>query len=147
MNGRMIVVDANVLVSALKSRNGASNRLLQDMILGAVRFAISPSIVLEYEDVLKRGTILGLEPWITEAEIDAVLDALCGQAALVSPEFRFRPFLDDPKDDMYVECALAASARIIVSRDRHFRHRAMGAFGLSAMTPAEYVEASRRGER
>ena len=106
------------------------------MVAGVTPFAISPAVVLEYEDVLKRVDILGPRASVTSSEIDTLLDA---KALLVSPQFRFRPFLDDPKDDIYVECALAAGATLILSRDRDFRHPAMAAFGLSAATPAEYL--------
>ena len=139
MSQQMIVADANVLVSALRSSRGASNVVVRRMVAGVTPFAISRAVVLEYEDVLKRVDILGPRASVTSSEIDTLLDALCEKASLVSPQFRFRPFLDDPKDDIYVECALAAGATLILSRDRDFRHPAMAAFGLSAATPAEYL--------
>jgi predicted nucleic acid-binding protein len=52
--------------------------------------------------------------------------------------FRFRPFLHDPGDDACIECALAGGASVILSRDRHFRHPALAAFGLRVMSPADY---------
>ena len=62
-------------------------------------------------------------PWIANEEIDVVLDAVFKSAKLVSPWFRFRLFLNDPKDDLYIECDLAAAARTIVTSDRHFDHQ------------------------
>jgi putative PIN family toxin of toxin-antitoxin system len=135
----VIVADANVLLSALRSRNGASNALVRAMLTGAVPFALSPSVVLEYESVLKRPGILGPTPWIAPGQIDTILDALCARAKLVEPWFRFTPFLDDPKDDPYIDCALAAGAAVIVSRDRHFQHPAVAAFGLRAVSAAAYL--------
>lgn len=67
------------------------------MIGGGLAFAVSPAVALEYEDVLKRPGILGKGPWIAREEIDAILDALFAKALIVSPYFRFRPFLNDPK--------------------------------------------------
>jgi predicted nucleic acid-binding protein len=49
----MIVVDANVVLSALRSSKGASHLLLREMLVGNVPFAVSPAVALEYEDVLK----------------------------------------------------------------------------------------------
>ena len=83
--------------------------------------------------------ILGDDPWVNEKEIGIVLDAVFGQALLVSPWFRFRPFLDDPKDDIYIECALTAGARYIVSSDRHFKHPAVKAFGLSIIKAGDFI--------
>lgn len=107
--------------------------------MGSIPFAVSPSVAFEYEDVLKRPGILGDTPWISGDEIDTILDAVFGRAHLVSPSFRFRPFLADPKDDIYIECALAAGAAHIISNDRHFRHPAVGAFGMTVMNAGEYL--------
>lgn len=135
----VIVIDANVLLSALRSSRGASHLLLREMLVGGIAFAVSPAVALEYEDVLKRDGMLGDHPWIRRDEIDTVLDAVFSRAHLVSPWFRFRPFLADPKDDIYIECALTAGATFIVSGDRHFRHPAVEAFGMVVMTAGEFV--------
>ena len=87
----MIVVDANVVLSGLRSRNGASFAVLRGMLTGEIEFAASPAIVLEYEDVLKRPGLLGPKPWIAEHEIDVILDAICAKAVETLPWFRFRP--------------------------------------------------------
>lgn len=135
----MNVVDANVVLSGVRSRNGASHLVLRGMLTGDVPFAASPAVLMEYEDVLKRPGKLGLQPWLSREQIDRLLDALCAKANPALPWFRFRPFLNDPKDDLYIECALAAGAATIVTGDRHFRHPAMAAFGLTAQTAAECV--------
>jgi putative PIN family toxin of toxin-antitoxin system len=135
----MIVADANVLLSALRSTKGASHAVLRAMLTGDVSFAISSHVVLEYESVLKRSGILGETPWIRPDQIDGILDALCARGKLVEPWFQFRPFLDDPKDDGYIDCALAGGASVILSRDRHFRHPAVAAFGLRVLSPDEYL--------
>ncbi|ULJ72497.1 PIN domain-containing protein [Rhizobium gallicum] len=133
------------MLSALRSSRGASHQLLREMLAGDVPFAVSPAVALEYEDVLKRPGVLGDEPWLSEDEIDTVLDAVFSQAHLVSPWFRFRPFLADPKDDIYIECALTAGATFVVSSDRHFLHPAVRAFGMSVMRAGDFVaELTRR---
>lgn len=137
----MIVVDVNVVLAALRSSRGASHQILRAMLEGKLQFALSPAIALEYEDVLKRPGILGNSSTLSSSDIDIVLDALLGLANIVSPYFHFHPFLDDPKDDIYIDCALAAGATVIVSSDRHFRHPTVEAFGLSAMRSAEFWQA------
>jgi|GEM_PF-301779 len=135
----MIVVDTNVVVSGLRSRQGASNLILNNMLSGRTQFALSPALVLEYEDVLKRPGMLGQNSPISHDQIDIVLDALCLMAVEVSPWFRFRPFLNDPKDDHVIECAMAANAQIILSGDKVFNHADVSAFGLTAMKASDYV--------
>lgn len=135
----MIVVDTNVVVSGVRSRRGASNVVLNYMLNGVTRFALSPALVLEYEDVLKRPGMLGDPPPISHEQVDELLDALCKMAVEVSPWFRFRPFLNDSKDDHVIECAMAANARIILSGDKVFWHGDVSAFGLIAMKAGDYV--------
>ncbi|PZM17129.1 PIN family protein [Rhizobium tubonense] len=135
----MIVADANVILRGIRSREGASGFILREMLLGSIPFALSPAVVLEYEDVLKRPGLLGTPPTASTEQIDVILDALCAAANIVSPWYRYRPFLDDPKDDLLIECALAAGARLIVTDDRHFRHPAVARFGLVAISAQEFV--------
>lgn len=85
-----------------------------------------------------RPGILGPDPWLGSEEIGTLLDALCAVCVPALPRFRFRPFLADPKDDLYVECALAAGARLIVSDDRHFRAPVLRTFGLHVRTAREF---------
>jgi len=72
----LAVLDTNVLVSALRSRRGASFRLLD--LLGTGRFTpvISPPLCFEYEDVLCR---LDMVPGSTPQYIDAFLNYLLSQ--------------------------------------------------------------------
>jgi len=74
-----IIIDTNVLLSALRSQFGASFRLLS--LVGDTRFQtnLSVALVLEYEDVLKRPEI-NLD--LTHQEIDDVLNFLCQNANL-----------------------------------------------------------------
>ena len=109
--------------------------------------AASPAVIFEYEDVVKRPGLLGDNPAISPQEIDQVLDEICTKAVLSLPWFRYRPFLSDPKDDLYVECALASGARKIVTDDRHFRHPAIPAFGLIAIKAGDFVAELRHERR
>lgn len=135
----MYVFDTNIILSALRSRNGGSYVILREMLTGTISYAVSSAVILEYEDVVKRPGKLGKHPWVTQDEIDVILDAIVKKAYLVSPWFRFRPFLQDPKDDLYIECALAAGAKTIVTNDRHFNAPVVEAFGLSILKPGEFL--------
>lgn len=131
-----IVLDTNVLVAGLRSRRGASFRLLQLSGTGRFEIAISVALVLEYEDVLMRhaGTV-GLE----ESEIADVLDYLCAVGHRGRIYYLWRPFLRDPKDDHLLELAVAANSEGIVTfNTRDFA--GVDRFGLWAMTPREFLD-------
>ncbi|MGI9035586.1 MAG: putative toxin-antitoxin system toxin component, PIN family [Pyrinomonadaceae bacterium] len=69
-----IVIDTNVFVAALKSKKGASYKLLSLIRSGKFRIHLSVALVCEYEEVLKRPE-LGLE--LETGEIDDLLDIIC----------------------------------------------------------------------
>lgn len=135
----MIVADTNVILRGVRSPQGASGFVLRGMLSGAVEFAASPALILEYEAVLKRAGGPN-DRLVSAAEVDAIIDALCLRAVETVPWFSFRPFLADPKDDMVIDCALTAGVEIIVTDDRHFRHPAVAAFGLRACSAKVFVE-------
>lgn len=135
----MIVADTHVILRGIRSPSGASGYILKEMLRGEIEFTLSTAVVLEYEDVLCRPGLLGNPPVATPEEVEVILDALCSRAKMVSPWFRFRPILDDPKDEIFVECALAAGARYIISDDRHFRHPMLAGLGLATMSASEFV--------
>lgn len=73
-----IVVDTNVVTSALRSRRGASYRLLSLLDCGRFGVNLSVPLLLEYERVAKE--LAGQIP-LTEADSDGILDYLCQMAA------------------------------------------------------------------
>ncbi len=126
------VLDTNVLVSALRSREGVAFRLLSILREGRFEISVSVPLVLEYEDVLRRGTDL------REEEILAVLGFLCSVAHRQKIFFLWRPGLPDPKDDMVLELAVASRAQYIVTynvRDFATAER----FGIPAVTPKAFI--------
>ena len=113
MTQRSIVLDTNILVAAMRSRRGASFRLLS--LVGATsafRISLSVPLVLEYEAVLKRQA---RELGLSHAEIDAVLDYLCSVASLREIFYLWRPVLRDPRDDFVLELAVTASCESIIT--------------------------------
>jgi predicted nucleic acid-binding protein len=131
-----IVLDTNVLVAGLRSRRGASFRLLSEVGRRRFQLALSVPLVLEYEDALLRhSAVTGL----SRPDVDAVLDYFCSAGHLQSIFFLWRPLLPDPKDDLLVELAVAAGCRVVVTHNvKDFR----GAedLGVSAQRPADFLK-------
>lgn len=133
MSEPQIVIDTNVLVAALKSRKGASHRLLS--LVGSGRFDLHLSVPLlfEYEDVLKRG-----EFGFVSTAVEAVLDYLCSIARQQDIHFLWRPYLRDPKDDLLLELAVASQCSHIVTFNTA-DFAGIGRFGLQALWPADFL--------
>ena len=130
-----VVLDTNVVVAGLRSRQGASYRVLSEV--GGRRFeiALSVPLVLEYEDALLRAsTATGL----SQADVDALLDYFCSVGHQQSIFFLWRPLLPDPKDDLVLELAVAAGCRTIVTHNvRDFR--GADGLGVTAQRPVEFL--------
>ena len=130
-----VVIDTNVLVSALKSRRGASNRFISLLPSDSFSIAISVPLLFEYEDVLKRGN-LPLE--ITQEDISDFIDFLCHIGIRQDIFFLWRPFLPDPSDDLVLEVAVAGGCNAIITYNkRHFRD--IEQFGLRALDSKEFL--------
>jgi predicted nucleic acid-binding protein len=131
-----IVVDTNVLVAGLRSRQGASFRLLSEIGRGKFEIALSVPLVLEYEDALLRhASVTGL----SRRDVDVVLDYYCSVAHLQTIFFLWRPLLPDPKDDLVLELAVAAGCRTVVTfnvRDL----RGGESLGVSAQRPGPFLK-------
>jgi putative PIN family toxin of toxin-antitoxin system len=130
-----IVLDTNVLLSALRSQFGTSFRLLS--LIGDPRFQINISVALvfEYEDVLKRPK---MKLALTHQEIDAILDYLCQNANRREIFFLWRPILVDPKDDFILELAVESNCDYIVTFNKKDFDEAKS-FGIEALKPNEFL--------
>ena len=100
------MLDTNVLVAGLRSRRGASFRLLELVAAGVVRPVLSVPLVLEYEAVLKR-----------QGNIDGLLDDLCLLGEYHVVYYLWRPTLRDPSNEMVLELAVAAGCPHIVTHN------------------------------
>jgi predicted nucleic acid-binding protein len=129
----IVVLDTNVLVSALRSRRGASFALLEVVGTGLFELALSVPLFLEYEDATSRSGLA-----LSAADVRAVLDYLCSVAHHQPIYFLWRPFLPDPKDDMVAEAAFAAGARYVVTHNlKDFQP--LPQLGIQAISPRAFL--------
>jgi putative PIN family toxin of toxin-antitoxin system len=129
-------MDTNVLVAALRSRHGASYRLLTLIGTGRFELCITVPLALEYETVAKRSVHRST---LSHADVDGVVDFLCHVGKAQSIFFLWRPCLRDPKDDMVLEAAVAGSCEAIVTFNKKDFAGAFQ-FGIKILTPKEFLE-------
>jgi putative PIN family toxin of toxin-antitoxin system len=130
-----VVLDCSVLVAALRSRLGASFRLLTLLRAGRYEIVVSVPLVLEYEAVLTRhADELGLEP----ADVLAVVDYLCTVGKHQDIHFLWRPTLRDPGDEFVLEVAVAGGCPAIVTHNvRDFA--GVDRFGVDVLRPGRFL--------
>jgi len=133
---RNIILDTNVFISALRSRRGGSYRLFMLLDSGKFDINISVPLIVEYEEVAKR---LSRELGLTHADIDDILDYICGVAKKRKIHFLWRPVLRDPRDDHILELAVESDCEFIVTYNiRDFSGSEQ--FGIRIVTPKEFLK-------
>ena len=136
MKAARIVLDTNVLVSAIRSRKSAAFKLVSQIGTSHFEIAVSVPLVLEYEEVLLRKL---QDTQLTFQDVADLLDYLCSVASKQEIFYLWRPVLTDPDDDMILELAVAAECAVIVT----FNGRDFGGarrFGVRALTPQEFLD-------
>lgn len=130
-----VVLDSKVLVAGLRSRRGASFRLLELLRDGVFEIAVSVPLALEYEAVLLRHA---RDIELSGREIEGVVDYLCQIAHRQDIHFLWRPTLSDPKDEFVLELAVGAECEWIVTHNiRDFRKATR--FRLKVVRPADFL--------
>ena len=127
-----IVLDIKILVTALKSKNGASYKLLRMIDNERLNIALSTPLVKEYEDVLSRAKL-----FLDQEEIKEILDYLCLIGSYHKIYYLWRPILKDLKDDMVLELAVKANAMIITYNKKDFEKA--GSFNLPVLNAKELL--------
>ncbi len=87
MSTRFAVVDTNVVVSGLLTRDAHSptGQILDAMLRGAFRFLLSADLLAEYRAVLLRAKIPAIHG-LSPEQIDRLLAAIAANATIREPE-------------------------------------------------------------
>jgi len=131
-----IVIDTNVLVSALKSKRGASHRLLLALTENNFLPNISVPLFIEYESVAKR---TGLISQLSKPEINSILDYFISQSSIRKIYYLWRPFLKDQKDDLVLEVAVESESKYIITFNTKDFIGCEKHFGIQVVTPQEFL--------
>jgi putative PIN family toxin of toxin-antitoxin system len=136
MSKPQIIIDTNVFISALRSRRGASYKLLTLIDAGRFEVNISVPLILEYEQIVHNHIS---EISLTKEDVGDILEYICKVSNQRKVFYLWRPILKDPKDDMVLELAVTAGCDFIVTYNkRDFEGAAR--FGLQIVTPKEFLE-------
>ena len=128
-----IVLDTNVLLSALLNPQGAPAQVLLLTILEPdIQLCVSGEIFAEYEEVLRRPKF-----GRGRSEIDGALRTIREKGFWVKPTERVRA-CSDPDDDIFLECAKAAGAHYIITGN--VNHFAGTWADTRVVTPRQFLE-------
>ena len=110
---RRIVLDTNCLLQSLPT-GSPYHKIWTDILLGRISLCVNTDILDEYEEVLTEKT--NREVAVNVVEAIARLRTTVYQETYI----HFGLIQEDPDDNKFVDCAVAANAEYIVTNDKHF---------------------------
>lgn len=131
-----VVIDTNVIISALRSKNGASFKLISMLNDGKFNITISVPLILEYEAVAIRN-LDNLS--IDKNDVKIFLDYLCKIGNKIKIFFLWRPFLRDPKDDFVLELAFNSESDFIITYNKK-DFAGSENLGITILDPKEFIQ-------
>ena len=128
------VLDTNVLVSALISPSGPSARLLLELRAGAFELVVSPRLLDELLEVLRRDKF---RHYVTEADVEAYVELIRSESVVHEDPAPSSTLIGtDPDDEYLIDLARSARVDALVSGDAHLLDlRAV----LPVVGPAEFL--------
>lgn len=108
-----VVLDTNCLIMAISARN-EYYQVWQDFLDGKYVLCITNEIIEEYSEVIA----CNISPLLSEFVISTIINRK--NVVMKSPSYAFHLIKADEDDNKFVDCAIIANAKYIVSNDRHF---------------------------
>ena len=133
-----VVLDTNVLVSALLKPDSMPELILSLILSGEILLCLSEPISAEYEEVIKRDKFKKLD----QRKVKELLSRLKSQAQWVEPKVHLQVTLADPGDNKFLECADKAGADFLITGN--LRHFPAGKFKKTAILNSSWVHFSYR---
>jgi uncharacterized protein len=127
-----VILDTNVILSAIFF-GGIPGRILSAYRDGQLTIVLSPEILDEYRATTER---LAKK---FDVDYEAILDWIAMHSEMVAAAELSEPICADPDDDKFIACALASSAKIICSGDRHLLD-IDGYRGIEILRPRAFVD-------
>lgn len=108
-----IVIDTNCLIMSISSRSGY-HKIWQSFLAGDFTLCISNEILEEYAEVIARNISVDAARYVIYTIMERA------NVRQILPSYRWNLIEADPDDNKFVDCAIAANAKFIVTEDHHF---------------------------
>lgn len=131
-----IVLDTNVLISALIFPGSKPDQILSHIRRGEIDFYLSPFMLTELDRVLRGKLHLG------KSEANALVRAIRTVAHMVQPTERITVITIKDDDNRILECAFAAQAEFLVTGDKAHLLPLESYLETRIITPAQFLDLS-----
>jgi len=108
-----VVLDTNVLLVSITSKS-MYYPVFESFVMEEYDLCVTTEILLEYEEILNR--------YVGKSLATDILSLIqnAPNTVFINRYFEWNLIKIDPDDNKFVDCAIAASAQLIVTEDRHF---------------------------
>jgi putative PIN family toxin of toxin-antitoxin system len=110
-----IVLDTNVIVSALINPNGTPGRILASVLNGRLKILYDNRIIFEYIDILSRKNF-----GFSEEIIDDMIDYFRNDGEFINSEYTNIKFTDDTDKKFYEVFKSGEAEYLITGNIKHF---------------------------
>jgi len=128
-----VVVDTNVLLSGIFF-SGPPARILQAWQEKEIQLVLSEEILTEYQDAASE-----LTSQYPNVDVEPILSLIAIHSELIESISLTETVCDDPDDDKFIACALAAEAEFIVTGDKALL-RTTGYRDVQIIKPRDFVD-------
>lgn len=108
-----LVLDTNCLIQIVSPRS-KYHALWESFICGKNTLCISNEIIEEYVEIMQK--LMGYAA--AEYVVKTIINSKFTQ--LITPYYQFNLIESDKDDNKFVDCAIAAQAKCIVTNDHHY---------------------------
>ena len=112
-----VVFDCMILLQATANPMGEAGRCYREVESGSVQLTMSQATRYEAHDVLTREAIRLQLPRLTDGRVEEFLGSLDYYSRQQHPVPQVAQLPRDPKDEKYLNLAIAANAQYLVTRD------------------------------
>ncbi len=131
-----VCLDTNVLIQARASSH-PYGVILDSFVFGLLNWAVSNRVLSEYEEIITNKA--GTAAWDAMSRLIGLIDR-SGNLISISPHYQFHVIGNDPDDNAFTDCAIAAHADYVITEDRHFEPFANSGYKPQPITPTKFIE-------
>nr|CAA6811428.1 MAG: Unknown protein [uncultured Thiotrichaceae bacterium] len=138
------VLDTDVIIAAMRSPTGASAAILLTALNDStLKLLCSVPLALEYEAKCTMEKHYEAAQ-LSREQSQIFVDTILGMMEPVKLDFRWRPQLKDPGDEMVLETAINGHADMLVTFNLRDYGSAPQLFGIQALRPADALKRIRQ---
>lgn len=112
-----VVYDCMIFLQGLISESGIAVNCFELFESGVIELFVSEEVLAEIQDVITRPKLQAKYSRLTNERAEKLIETLRTKATVIKNVPQVLNYARDPKDEKYINLAVAADAEFIISRD------------------------------